>query len=471
MPPPPGRGRESGTSSVTRRPLGAVSGRRAWSRWLHTAALAALPLLAACAEPPAAADRTVLTAWFHTGRESERRTLEDQVARFNASRDDVEVRLTLIPEGGYDIQVQSAALSGDLPDVLDFDGPMLYKYVWQNHLRPIGDLLPAEVRERLIPSILAQGTYRGRLYSVGTFDSGLGLYADRSRLAAVGARIPEHPNEAWSADEFDALLERLARRDADGRVLDLGLHYRGEWLTYAFSPILWSAGAGLIDRGDYRRASGVLDGPAAVAAMERLQGWFERGRVHPNLDENALQSREVALSWGGHWRYPPYAEALGEDLVLLPLPDFGDPSDGHGSRTGQGSWTWGVTRVCQRPRAAVELLTFLLETDNVLAMTRANGAVPATRPAIQASELYGPGGPLRLFVEQLRATAVPRPATPAYPVITAVFQQALRDIRDGVEVEAALGRAAREIDQDLRDNRFYPPVPPRGERTGKGRAP
>lgn len=395
----------------------------------------------------------MVTAWAHSGRESERRTLEEQVTRFNAIHEDVEVDLTTIPEGGYDIQVQSAALSGDLPDVLDFDGPLLYKYVWQGHLRPIGELLPETVRDDLIPSILEQGTYRGELYSVGTFDSGLGLYGDRRQLAAAGARIPQGPDDAWTADEFDRLLAALAERDADGRVLDLALHYRFEWLTYGFSPILWSAGAGLIDRDGYRRADGVLNSPAAVAALERLQGWFEHGRVHPNVDESAFQNREVALSWVGHWRYNAYAEALGNDLVLLPLPDFGE-----GSKTGQGSWNWGITRGCREPEAAMRFLTFLLETDNVLAMTRANGAVPATASAIERSKLYGPGGPLNLFVTQLRTVAVPRPATPAYPVITAVFQEAFQNIRDGVDVRLALDKAAREIDQDLEDNRYYPPV-------------
>ena len=406
----------------------------------------------------AVGEGAVLTAWAHSGRESERRTLEQQVARFNESQDAVRVELTTIPEGGYDIQVQSAALSGDLPDLLDFDGPMLYKYVWQGHLRPLGDLLPDPVREELIPSILEQGTYRGELYSVGTFDSGLGLYGDRRQLEAVGARIPQSPEDAWSIDEFDELLADLAERDADGRVLDLALHYRFEWLTYGFSPILWSAGAGLIDREDYRNADGVLNSPRAVAAMQRVQGWFERGRVHPNVDESAFQNREVALSWVGHWRYNTYAEALGDDLVLMPLPDFGE-----GSKTGQGSWSWGITRECRQPEAAMRFLTFLLGTDSVLAMTRANGAVPATSGAIERSELYGPGGPLNLFVTQLRTVAVPRPATPAYPVITAVFQEAFQNIRDGVDVHLALDKAAREIDQDLEDNRYYPPVEADGD--------
>lgn len=89
-------------------------------------------------------------------------------------------------------------------------------------------------------------------------------------------------------------------------------------------------------------------------------------------------------------------------------------------------------------------------------MAEANGAVPGVRAAIERSALYAPGGPLRLFVEQLDAIAVPRPKTPAYPVITSAFRQAFARIRNGADVQAALDEAVAVIDRDIRDNRGYP---------------
>ncbi len=90
-------------------------------------------------------------------------------------------------------------------------------------------------------------------------------------------------------------------------------------------------------------------------------------------------------------------------------------------------------------------------------MTGANGAVPATRSAIARSPRYRPSGPLYLFVRQLEGGyAVPRPRTPAYPVITAEFQKAFDRIRSGSEVQVTLTRAARVIDQEIEDNHDYP---------------
>ncbi len=393
----------------------------------------------------------VLEIWAHAGQARERQTLESQVARFNRANPDLQARLTLIPEGSYNAQVQAAAVAGELPDLLEFDGPFLYIYVWQGRLQPLDGLLPKPLIDDLLPSILQQGRYRQRLWSVGAFDSGLGLYADAKRLEAAGIRIPtlERP---WQRREFKTILERLARDDADGQVLDLKLNYTGEWYTYAFSPLLQSAGGDLIDRKTYEHAAGMLNGPDSVTALREIQQWIESGRVDPNIDDAAFTAGRTALAFGGHWNYPHYHQRLGDALLLLPLPDFG-----HGSRTGQGSWSWAVTADSRHPDAAARFLTFLLQPEEVLAMSEANGAVPATRSAIARSPHYRKGGALRLFVEQLESgRAVPRPRTPAYPVITAEFQKAFERIRSGTEVQATLDQAARAIDNEIVDNRGYP---------------
>ncbi|MGD8541218.1 MAG: extracellular solute-binding protein [Desulfobacteraceae bacterium] len=423
-------------------------------RWLLLAAAAvALFAVGGCAERRDVAAERELTLWAHAGREAERATLEVQLRRFEAANTGVRVRLTFIPEGAYNGQVQAAALAGRLPDLLELDGPYLYSYAWQRRLRSLDDLLPEALQADLLPSVLAQGTWRGRLYGVGVFDSGLGLWADRRALTAAGVRIPRGPEEAWGAAEFRAALAALAALSPGGQAIDLKLNYTDEWFTYAFSPLIQSAGADLIDRGG-GGAAGVLDSPAAVRALSEVQGWIKAGFVDPNLDDAAFALGRVPLAWGGHWNYPAYRAALGDDLLLLPLPRMGP-----GMVTGQGSWQWSMTRQAGDPELAAALLSFLLQPEQVLEMTAANGAVPATGDAVARSPAYGPGGPLHLFVRQLAGGySVPRPRTPAYPVITAAFARAFRDIRHGAPVTAALSRAAALIDREMAANRFYPPV-------------
>jgi multiple sugar transport system substrate-binding protein len=397
-----------------------------------------------------------LHVWVHAGQAAERQVIEQQVQQFNASQTATKVQLTFIPEGAYNAQVQAAALSKDLPDVLEFDGPFVYNYVWQQNLIPIDRLISPSVRQDLLPSIIQQGTYNQRLYSVGTFDSGLGLYARRSQLKAAGIRIPTGTKDAWTVAEFNQALAALAQNDPDRQVLDLKLNSGGEWFTYGFSPILQSAGGDLIERGSFQTADSTLNNPQSVAAMRHLQSWVQEGYVDPNIDDAAFTSGRVALSWVGHWVYNNYAKAIGQDLVVLPLPNFGK-----GSKTAQGSWNWGITTTCTHPKAAMRFLEFLLQPDQVLAITNANGAVPATKQAIARSRLYAPGGPLQLYASQLLTGAtVPRPQTPAYPVITSAFQEAFANVRNGLDVKTALDKAVTTIDLDIQDNQGYPDIQP-----------
>jgi multiple sugar transport system substrate-binding protein len=175
------------------------------------------------------------------------------------------------------------------------------------------------------------------------------------------------------------------------------------------------------------------------------------GLVDPNLDDAAFTSGRVALSWSGHWDHPRYRDALGDELLVLPLPDFGA-----GSRTGQGSWVWTIPRSSRHPTAAATFLRFLLEPEQILAMTRANGAVPATRTAAARSTAYQSSGALHLLIRQLEeGWSVPRPRTPAYPFASSIFQEILHALRTGEDPEALLADAARTIDAEIADNHGF----------------
>lgn len=417
--------------------------------------LALALLLAACGGPADQDGPPTLSLWYHTGKPEERAAMEVQVATFNAAQDEVRINLVLIPEADYNTQVQAAAVAGALPDLLDLDGPYLANYAWKGLLQPLDELIEPSLIDNLLPSLRAQGSWQGSLWGLGTFDSGLGLYVNRGLLSELlgdqAPTLPDQPEEAWDAASFEALLRQLSEAREGRPVLDLKLNYGGEWWTYAFSPVLQSAGADLIDREEYRRSIGLLDGDAAVAALGRIQTWITDGLVDANADDQAFVGGRVLFSWSGHWDYPRYREALGEDLALVPLPDFGT-----GSRTGMGSWAWAITANCTQPELAARFLEFLLRDEEILRMSDANGAVPATRSAAAASRLYGPDGELALFVHQLERSAVPRPVTPAYPAITDAFQQAMAQLRTGGDPAGALSAAARAIEQDIADHDGYP---------------
>lgn len=427
-------------------------------------ALAPLVALAACgsgsgthASAEAGSGQGTISVWAHQGQKNEASALQSAVKSFNSSQNKIKVELKLIPEADYTKTI-TATDAAKLPDVLEFDGPTMASFVYNSKLAPIDTYVSAKTMSNATDASKAQGEIDGKHYGLGMFDSGLGIYGNKKLLDAAGVKYPTGLADDWTAEEFTAALKALKAKDSDGKPLDLQESggYANEWGTYGFAPIVWSAGGSLIKDG---KAEGALDTPAVVSALKTFQSW--KTYVDPNTDGNAFAKGRVALSWVGHWMYPAYSEALGDDLVVLPLPDFGN-----GPKAGQGSWAWGIGADTKNAKAAGAFLDTLLDDTNVTAMTTANGAVPATKSALAKSTLYKQGGPLQLFADQLAkpcgdsgitksCVAVTRPVTAGYPVITPKFSEALNSIYGGADPKSALEKAARAIDRDFSDNAGY----------------
>lgn len=408
-----------------------------------------LAALSALAISGFASAQTKVSLWFHAGQGGEREALNTIVKRFNDTNKDIQIEAVQLPEGSYNDQVNAAALANKLPCVLDFDGPNLYNYAWSGKLLPIDKYVDAATKADFLPSIIKQGTYNGKLYSLGQFDSGLAIWANRSLLQKAGVSIPSRP---WTGAEFTQVLTKLK---ASGLQFPLDMKFNygaGEWYTYGFSPILQSFGADLINRSNFQTATGTLNSPAAVRGMTYFQNMVRNYVNVGTRSDTDFVDGKAALSFVGHWVWADYSKALGSNLALVPMPNFGGKQV-----TGMGSWNFGISSDCANPDAAAKVLMHLVSTQSVLTMSDASGAVPSRKSAIGRSKNYRPTGPLALYVRQLNsAAAVERPATPAYPAITRAFSQAVANIAAGGAVQAELDRAARAIDQDIKDNNGYP---------------
>jgi multiple sugar transport system substrate-binding protein len=411
------------------------------------------------AAPTAAAggDAQVITMWAPNAERcdpaEEWGTVVCMVEEFNQQNNGVQVQLTSAPIDQWTNYVNSGALAGDLPDVLYFDGPTLANFAWAGHLRPIDEYVTPELESDFLPSVALQNQYNDQWYAVSAFDGGFGIWANRSYLEQAGVRIPTSVDDAWTREEFEDALAKLQALEGIDYAMDMKMNYgQGEWFTYGFSPILQSMGGDLIDR-EAGRADGILNGPASVEAMQLFQSWIQQGYVNATpAGDTDFDEGKTALSWVGHWMYSRYNEALGDDLIVVPMPKLGERA-----ATGLGSWAMAMTSNASNPDAAWQVMEYLIQPEQIARLTAVNGAVPARVSALESSELYREGGPLHVLVQQLQEVAVARPVTPAYPVITSSFAQAVNDIAQGADVQSALDQAAQQIDQDIQDNNGYAP--------------
>jgi len=408
---------------------------------LLAAALAAGSTLAAPIE---------IQVWRHETGDSDMRASADAEARFNRQQSSYRVVVETLPQGSYQQSVIAAAMTKKLPCVLDLDQPSVPNFAWAGHIQPLeGALRPAGV-EALIPG--ARSTLKGKLYAVGQFDAALALFARKSVLGRNGIR-PATMDKPYTATEFRDILRKL-KKQGFNYPLDLNAQWTGEWVSYAFSPWLQSAGADLIDRKSFTRVDGVLNGDAALGVVDFYRSLFtERLVARKPVDDQSFPSGRAAFHYTGSWSTKEYLARIGSDLVALPPPAF--DQQGTQPRIGAGSWQWAVSSSCPHPEGARLFLEFLISTPEIASFSQATGLMPTSEAAANQTQLYRAGAFGRDLFEYARAYGVLRPETPAYPMLSSSFERALKEVREGGDAAEALDRAVEAIQQDLKRNRNY----------------
>ncbi len=398
-----------------------------------------------------ASAQTELSMWYHgAGNEVESEIINRIVSDFNESQDDWNVVLQSFPQGSYNDSVIAAALAGNLPDIMDVDGPVMPNWAWSGYLQPL-QIDEAKIAEYLPGT---KGEWDGKLYSIGLWDAAVAMVSRRSILEEHGIRIPTL-EEPWTGEEFDAALVTLKESGDFDYPLDLGMAWTGEWYPYAFSPFLQSFGGDIVDRETYATADGVLNGDAAIEFGEWWQSLFERDLApgtsqDPADRENGFAEGKYAISWNGNWAAMNILEEHGDDTLFLPAPDFGN-----GPKIGAASWQFGVSATSEHPEGASQFIEFALNDAYLADFSNGIGLIPPTTASAEMTENYKDGGPMAGFYELSEAQGTLRPVTPGYVVAAKVFEKALADIANGADVIDTLDAAVDEIDADIERNSGY----------------
>lgn len=396
-----------------------------------------------------AAAQTTLSMWYHgAGNEVELKVINQVVSDFNASQTDWKVELQSFPQGAYNDSVVAGALAGNLPDILDVDGPVMPNWAWAGYMQPL------QIDEAAIANFLpgTKGVWGGKLYSIGLWDAAVALVTRQSYLDELKLRTPTLA-EPWTEAEFQGALDAAKASGKFEYALDLGMAWKGEWYPYAFSPFLQSFGGDIIDRATYKTAEGALNGEAAMKFGAWWQGLFTGGYAPATQDpadrDTGFGAGKYAFSWNGNWAALNALKAF-PDTVFLPAPNFGA-----GSKIGAASWQFGVSAKSAHPDGASKFIQFALQDKYLADFSNGIGLIPATATAAAMTENYKEGGPMAGFFALTSAQALVRPVTPGYVVEAKVFEKALGDIANGGEVAAILDAAVDEINADIEKNGGY----------------
>jgi len=223
-------------------------------------------------------------------------------------------------------------------------------------------------------------------------------------------------------------------------------------LYFMYLPVVASFGGDFINR-DTMLTEGALDSPETIAAYDYISWLIDKGYMNGACDyENGFYGRkESAIALLGHWKYKDHVTNLGDDAILVPIPDFGN-----GVYTCSGSTVWAMTTAASENGAADvvwKVIEKSLDPENINLVTGFNGAIPSRKSVMNGNPELQKGGRLYLYREQLEAgISVLRPLTPAHMTIYSAVQSATADIIAGSDAATTLHNTAVSIDEIIKDN-------------------
>lgn len=388
---------------------------------------------------------TVIKLWVHQTNETpEGKVYDELVKEFNEQhKGEIEVQLTGIARtgdaGGYDDKINAAITNSDMPDVFTIDGPTVAANADAGTIVPIGEYLDKADLKDFNKDIIQQGTYKDELYTLGTFDSSVCIYYNVDMFAAAGI-TPATADDPWTWDEFTEACKKLKTDSVFGA--NLGLSDIGEWLTYAYLPLIQSGDGSIVSTDGEETVDGYLNGQATVDALTFIKNLVDGGLVSATPEDYTFEKGSSAMTFSGPWEIATLKDYPEIKWGTMPYPI---KAEGATPASPCGSWTYGVSKDCpeENRAAAAEVVKWLTATESCVKMYDAISMPPARQSSFAKIDAFQEA-PLDVFSYQMANSAIARPIAVNYPVLSDKFAKAVANVASGMDVKQALDDAVEQ---------------------------
>ncbi len=339
--------------------------------------------------------------------------------------------------GGYDDKVNAAISNGGLPDVYTVDGVTVAQYADAGAIVPIDEYFTEEELKDFNPSIIQQGTYDDKLYTLGVMDSSVGIFYNKDMFEEAGIE-PATIDNPWTLDDLTEAAKKLTTDDHYG--ITMSLDAKDETLIFFFLPLIQSQKSNVVSE-DGLIADGYLNGEATVNALTWIKEMTDNGYASATPAENSFELGQAAMALTGSWE-PGNLAKFDINWGLMPMVKYDENSD---AVSACGSWTFAMSGNCpdEKKEGAAELIRFMTSTDASARMYEANAMPPSRTSAFEKIDAFKEE-PLSVFEYQLTNTAQARPVSVNYAIISDQFATAVQNVLTGMDVTEALDEAVTQ---------------------------
>lgn len=381
---------------------------------------------------------TTVTFWdaYSTGGAEVQHLEKVIIPAFEKSHPGIVVKDVTIPYDSLHQKLVTAVAGGQLPDLVRSD------IIWVPELANLGVLAPLDqtlpdfkaYAAKVFPGPLATNYWKGHYYGF-PLDTNTRIWIyNPAALTAIGASGPP------------TTFAQLKSMSAQAKAKGYDLYAESGTSCWNVCPWIWSNGGSITNK-TYTKATGYLNGPKSVAAIQMLVDLYKAGQM-PGImvDSNAglgtydgINQNKYVSTLDGPWSFAIFAGAFKNIKLAGSLI----PAGPGGSVSVVGGEDIVMTKASKNKTAAAEFMRYMLGSFAQTQMARA-GQMPVIKTSSKWLTKIHPY--YATYLKQI-ASAQPRTPTPKWTQIDQVITTDVAKAFQGSEsVQQALTDAAQQID-------------------------
>jgi multiple sugar transport system substrate-binding protein len=340
-----------------------------------------------------------------------------------------------IPFGQLSQQLIKGIATGDVPDLITIDNPVVASFASQGALEDLTDLVKGSQvvkKESYFQGSWNTTVWQGRQYAVPGEANTLALYYNADMFRAKGLD-PDKPPRTWA--ELKEVAAKLT--DPSKNVYGMGFSaIQTEEGTFQWLPFLQQSGGNLRD----------LTSADAVAALTLWSDLVKNGHASRDaLVKRQFEMTSAFLSGGsamvisGPWELQRMDKDAKFEWRVAPLP----VREGKNiEASALGGYVWGIPKGAKNRDLAFKVIEFMSESDQLKQAWSGGRLPPVTNITIE-----NPSNPqaYQVFRKQMES-AKARGPHPSWPQISAALQTAIQTSLTGRATPAeALERASTVV--------------------------
>lgn len=318
-----------------------------------------------CAQAEEEKEDVTLTIWHQSVVDTDpvKIIIEESVEEYHKLHPNVTIEQDGVTGEQYKTKIKTAFAAGEAPDIayMFSGGSFVKPYIDAGYLLPIDEYLSEETKEKILPGMIEQGSFDGKVYALPTITFLANLYCNTQMFEDAGAKIPT----TW-----DELLDACEKLNAAGYTPIL-MGEKDRWPGMYWYDILAARTAGNAAIEEAFADPSKFNTEPFIEAARKLQELVEAGAFNDNMmsmsyDEmvEGFAAGQGAMIFQANWVHPSFmaeSAATKDNVTCVPFPVIEGAAGSITEFSGGTTDGYYINANCEHPEEAVAYLEYLSE--------------------------------------------------------------------------------------------------------------